>query len=530
MLPHVAAQEELPEELVEPGPRHSWDRRKLIALLVLTLMAGVLRFVNLGDPPELVFDETYYAKDACWYVHGSEETCFVGDEVTGVHPPLGKWLISLGVGSGDYTCVEEDRTQCKEPSARFTEASAFAWRVVPAIAGSITVALLFVLALRLFGSLWAASGAAFLLALDPLHFVQSRVAMLDIFIPMFGLGAILCLLVDRDRKRPDAGTLWRPWLAAAGILGGAALASKWSGAFFMAMAGVLAISWAIGARRAEGASFGQAFIRSAKEEALPMFLWLVLAPFAVYLLTYTGRLDGSLFAWGEGSWVQAFWDRQKYMLDFHKNLDANHTYQSPPWSWIAIRRPVSYFFCSGASCEPGAPEGDYQEIFATGSPLVWWTSLIAMLFVALAWVRRRDMRRPEGLILAGFLFTYGPWLIPLERSAVFIFYLLPTVPFMCLAIVWVATKLGDSWEAHAARSVFAVGVVAMFVWYYPLLAKTSIPEPSWRSRIWIFDHCDKPPGVTTTVQVTTTENGEVKVSPSESTTGGDLPPEGWCWI
>lgn len=526
MLPHVTVQ----EEVIEPDPRGAWDRKKLIALLVLALLAGLLRLINLSDPPELVFDETYYAKDACWYIHGSEETCYIADEVTYVHPPLGKWLISLGVRSGDYTCVEEDVAQCKEPSARFTEASAFAWRVVPALAGSITVGLLFLLALRLFGGLWPAVGAASLLALDPLHFVQSRVAMLDVFVPMFGLAMILCLLKDRDRDRSrPAG--WRPWLAAAGVFGGAAVASKWSGGFFLGLAVVLVAAWAVGSRRADGMGLKEGFVHALRHDALPIVLWLILVPIGVYLVTYVGRLEGDLFAFGEGSWIRAFWDRQGSMLDFHRNLDANHTYQSPPWSWIAIRRPVSYFFCSGADCTPGAPEGDYQEIFATGSPLVWWSSAIAMLFVAAAWIRRRDMRRPEGLILSGFLFTYGPWLAPLsERSAVFIFYLLPTVPFMCLALVWVATKLGESWEAKAARSIFAVAAVAMFAWYYPLLAKTSIPEPSWRSRIWVFDDCDKPPGVTTTTQVTTTENGEVKVSASETTTGGDLPPEGWCWI
>lgn len=527
MLPHVTVQ----HEDIETDPRRSWDRRKLIAFLVLTLLAGLLRFVNLSDPPELVFDETYYAKDACWYIHGSEETCYVTDEVTYVHPPLGKWLISLGVRSSDYTCVEEDVAQCKEPSARFTEGSAFGWRVVPAIAGALTVGLFFLLALRLFPGLWPAVGAGLLLALDPLHFVQSRVAMLDIFVPLFGIAMLLCLIEDRHRQRAERDGVWRPWLAAAGALGGAAVASKWSGGFFIALAILLVAAWAVGYRRAEGSGLKGAFAQAFRKDSLAILLWLVLVPIAFYAVAYVGRLDGDLFALGEGSWLQAFWDRQKSMLDFHKNLDANHTYQSPPWSWIAIRRPVSYFFCSGADCTPGAPEGDYQEIFATGSPLVWWSSAVAMVFVAIAWIRRRDMRRPEGLILAGFVFTYGPWLAPLsERSAVFIFYLLPTVPFMCLALVWVATKLGESWEARAARGIFAVAAVAMFAWYYPLLAKSSIPEPSWRSRIWVFDNCDKPAGVTTTTQVTVTENGEVKVSPSETTTGGDLPPEGWCWI
>ena len=32
--------------------------------IVITVLGGLLRFINLGTPHEVVFDETYYAKDA----------------------------------------------------------------------------------------------------------------------------------------------------------------------------------------------------------------------------------------------------------------------------------------------------------------------------------------------------------------------------------------------------------------------------------------------------------------------------------
>ena len=37
--------------------------------LLVTLFAGVLRFWNLGSPKAVIFDETYYAKDAWALVH-----------------------------------------------------------------------------------------------------------------------------------------------------------------------------------------------------------------------------------------------------------------------------------------------------------------------------------------------------------------------------------------------------------------------------------------------------------------------------
>ena len=78
------------------------------------MVAAVLRFWNLGHPQAIVFDETYYVKDAWTLLHhgyestwpeGADEQFVDGDTDTlrptrpyVVHPPLGKWMISLGMG------------------------------------------------------------------------------------------------------------------------------------------------------------------------------------------------------------------------------------------------------------------------------------------------------------------------------------------------------------------------------------------------------------------------------------------------
>ncbi|MGJ5875475.1 hypothetical protein ACSCB4_18560 [Streptomyces griseiscabiei] len=41
--------------------------------LLVTLMAGLMRFYNLGSPKAVIFDETYYAKDAWAIVHRGYE-------------------------------------------------------------------------------------------------------------------------------------------------------------------------------------------------------------------------------------------------------------------------------------------------------------------------------------------------------------------------------------------------------------------------------------------------------------------------
>lgn len=501
----------------------SWDRRDLIALTVIVLVAALTRMWTLADPHELIFDETYYARDACWYVNHSESICERGPDAPEVHPPLGKWLIAMGIRATGFDCPEKEICEGSTTS--------LGWRIVPAIAGVVTVALLYLLARKLLRSTLGASIAAGALAIDFLHLVQSRTSMLDIFLPLFGVAGFLFLAYDRDQIGARASrVLDRPWRFAAGVAFGAAVASKWSGIFYLIGGIVISLVWErSAARRDEG---GEGLAR-----ALPSIaLYMMVAPLALYLFTYLGRLEGFVWGWpwSEGHWVRAFWDHHRYMLDFHKDLTSNHSYQSPPWSWLALKRPVSYYFCSGQDCETPHPGGDYEEIFAAGNPFVWWTSVLALAYVAYRWIRTRDIPAPEGLILGGFAFTFLPWLISdalTHRPAVFLFYLLPSIPFMCLALAYVGVNIGKSWEAVSAIALFTVGSLAVFVFYWPVLTGKPLLQSHWDARIWIFDNCDKPVGKPVESTVLETIGKRVRTQVVETTSDtSSLPPTGWCWI
>ena len=108
-----------------------------------------------------------------------------------VHPPLAKWLMALGIRAFDFT-----------PAG---------WRVAPLIAGTLSVALLYLLARRLPASILAASLAAGLLVFDFLHFVMSRTAMLDVFVVFFGLLSFVCLTYDRDREADGGSSAAAGW-------------------------------------------------------------------------------------------------------------------------------------------------------------------------------------------------------------------------------------------------------------------------------------------------------------------------------
>jgi dolichyl-phosphate-mannose--protein O-mannosyl transferase len=530
--PPAAPHEDL-ESRPGRAPERRWSRAELIAIVTITLFAAIIRLVNIADPPEYVFDEVYYAKDGCIYATADPKLCGIPEESTYVHPPLGKAIISVGVKAFGF--------------------DSYGWRIMAMLAGSLSVALMFLIARKLFKSLVASCAAALLLALDFLHFVQSRVAMLDIFLLLFAMLAFYFTLLDRqhivdrvDALESSGKRRLRPWRAAAGMAAGAATACKWSGVFVVIGVILLTLVWEWAARRdldAPGERRG--LVRA---QAPSIVLWLMILPVVVYAVSYAGHLEGDVFAvpWASGSWFRNLWERQQYMWDFHKDLAALHSYQSPSWSWLLLKRPVSYFFCAGGdgatACKPPTAEGNYEEIIALGNPFVWWSSLVALAYLAVAWIRRRDWRRAEGFILAGFVITYVPWLLmPSDRSAIFIFYLLPTIPFMCLALAYAAERLGNSWEARTVIGVFAAAMAALFVFYYPVLAKVSIPKPQWDQRITphfeifgreftLFADCEKPPGEVVDVTSTVTEDGKESVTTSASTKAYEGAPSGWCWI
>ena len=365
--------------------------------------------------------------------------------------------------------------------------SPLGWRIASWLAGTLTVSLLFLLALRLLRSTAWATLAAALLALDPLHFVHSRIAMLDVFATCFMVAAMLFAVVDRDR---GSQRLWRPWLAAAGLALGLAAASKWSGWQLVPALVLLVVLWARPGRRPAA--------------ALAAGLWLVALPAVVYTASYAGRLDA-----GVAGWPRAFARLQLHMWRFQDGLDGVNPYQSRPWEWLPMRRPVAYFFS-----EHG---GVYREVLAIGSPPIWWAGAAGLLVAAVAWARRRSMDGPEPMIVIVAAALYGSWfLLAANRGFVFITYMVPVVPVLCLAAAYLAAAAWPRLAGRAAVSLVAVAAVAWFAFYYPVLTARPLQTDAWNQRI-VFRHCGQ--AATTTSDGVVPRLGRVV-----------LPPEGWCWV
>ncbi|MBD4501620.1 phospholipid carrier-dependent glycosyltransferase, partial [Xanthomonas citri pv. citri] len=87
-----------------------------------------------------------------------------------VHPPLGKWLIGLGM-------------------LAFGPDNGVGWRFSAAVAGTLSVLLVALATQHLLRSVSLGAVAGLLLAVEGHHLVMSRIGLLDIFLSFFVLAA-----------------------------------------------------------------------------------------------------------------------------------------------------------------------------------------------------------------------------------------------------------------------------------------------------------------------------------------------------
>ncbi|WP_130799442.1 dolichyl-phosphate-mannose--protein mannosyltransferase [Streptomyces otsuchiensis] len=493
--------------------------------LLVALFAGVLRFVSLSSPDAVVFDETYYAKDAWALLHHGHETSWpddanqriiegdipLGDSASYVvHPPVGKWMIALGEWAFGM--------------------NPFGWRFVMALLGTLSVLMVCRIGRRLFRSTALGCLAGLLLALDGLHFVMSRTALLDLVLMFWVLAAFGALLIDRDHSRArlaaalaraqpagtDDGALrpvrsvgqrlglgLRPWRLAAGVLLGLACATKWSGLYALAAFGIMIVLWDAAARRTAGAPLP--FRAMLRRDAVPAFVSTVPVAALTYLASWAGWFatrTGYYRDWGATndptgnavldalrSWVH--YHREAY--SFHVGLTDSHSYDSNPWTWLVSGRPVSFYYQSterddGSGCAEAS--GCVREVLALGTPVLWWVACLAVAYCFYRWLLRRDWR--AGAVLCGVACGYLPWFMYQERT-IFYFYAVVLVPFLCLAVaMMLGALLGPPGCAERRRAVgiVAVGVVVLavawnFIYFYPLYAGAEISLDGWRARMWL---------------------------------------------
>ncbi|QWL32784.1 dolichyl-phosphate-mannose--protein mannosyltransferase [Rathayibacter toxicus] len=485
--------------------------------LVIVAVAAALRLWNLGQPRSLVFDETFYVKDAwtlwnlgfegTWPAHpdpgfaAGSVNSFTDVPLFVVHPPLGKWIIALGM-------------------ALWGPDNSVGWRISTAVIGILAVALLIVIAKLLFRSTLIASLAGLFLALDGHAIVLSRISLLDGILMFFTLSAVAAILLDRRwtehqlARKVAAGQLpsggpvlwWRPWLLAAGLLFGLAAGVKWTGVYFLAAYGLYVVVADALLRRRAGVPF---WARGAVLKQGPVsFVLLVPIALIAYVSTWLGWLrtsGGWERDWAtqapENAWTGAFagvphsvqnlWHYHVQMYNYSINLHASHAYEAHPLTWLLMLRPTNMYFVSQAQGVDGCTAASCDEtITSIANPLLWYASVAALGYLLYRLARYREWR--VGFVLMGIVAGYLPWLLYLDRT-VFQFYCVVFEPYLMLALALTAKIVIGSPSAPRHRRTLGIAMVVVFVvlatgltaFYYPLWTGQQTTTTFWQAHLWL---------------------------------------------
>ncbi len=367
-----------------------------------------------------IFDESYFGRTAYEYLHGIRS-------YEDTHPPLGKLLISVGIALFGM--------------------NPWGWRIVNAVSGIVVLPLIWDFARRVLEEPWGACAATGLLALDFMHFTQTRVAGVDGFLVLFIWSAYYFIYRYWEKLGKKNGSGWL-FLLAAGICLGIAIGCKWSGFYGAAGAAVLLLSIFWGGYRS--GSLSARYLRRTFWVCVGVF---VAVPAGIYLASYLVYVPVG----GKTGLLQDMWANQKNMLLYHANQGTEHVYASKWYQWPLTVRPVLYF--------KNSREGMTEAVFTMGNPVVWWSGALCFF-----WCLYRALERDKkaAFLCVTYLAPFLPWILVPRYS--FLYHYFPCVlPSVLCTVYCCGTAVGKNrGRFYMGGLLLTAGTV--FVLYYPILA------------------------------------------------------------
>ena len=395
------------------------------------------------------FDEIYHARTAYELLHGLSIYEWT-------HPPLGKVLMMEGI--------------------RLFGMTPFGWRFMGALMGVLMLPLMYLLVKQLTKSSKLSLIAMLLLALDSMHFTQTRIATIDSYAVFWIMLMYLFMIryLQMDWRRVPFWKTLIP-LGLCGITMGVACATKWICCY--AAVGLAALfAWKmiaefISARRS-GAKFAGRFWITVGF----CLIFFIAVPLLIYLLSYFRQLrcEGvtTIFDMFKRERIERVVKMQRDIFNYHAGLSGDtHYFRSPWYQWPVIWWPMWYF--SGSAY---LPDGMISSISCMGNPAVWWTGLAALIYILIASAWRRKAPRAWLITLIGFAAQFLPWVL-VPRST-FIYHYFASVPFIIICSVLALNEIRrrDRAAFKVCTGVLLALALVLFVAFYPLESGLPAPE------------------------------------------------------
>ncbi len=399
-----------------------------------------------------IFDEIYHARTGYEFNNG-----LITYEWT--HPPLGKIFIALGM--------------------RIFGTSPFGWRFFGTLFGILMVAFIYVLAKKMFKSTFFASVAAIIMATDFMHFTQTRIATIDVFITFFIILMYLFMYWYYTMSFYDT-KLYKTFipLAMCGVAFGLGCASKWTGVYAGAGLAILFfycmyerfIEYREAKVKVKDGIADEKFDYINKK-FVPYF-WLtilfcvvvfIIIPGIIYTLSYIPFVDYNKDVTGL---VEKMLKNQTDMFNYHKDCIFEHPFSSRWYEWIVMIVPILYY--SGVNAD-----GMSERISAFGNPAIWWMGIAAFIFMIVLVKKYKD--RTALFLAVGYIVQLLPWTLVVRTT--FIYHYFTCVPFIVLMDVYALYYLAKRNNKNRLYAIaFTCICIALFVMFYPAISGKPMSE------------------------------------------------------
>ena len=367
------------------------------------------------------FDEIYHARTAYEFTKGK-------DVYEWTHPPLGKVLIAAGV--------------------RLFGMTPFGWRIIGTVFGVLMIFVMHSLAKKIFKESFIASLCTVMLTFDFMHFTQSRIATIDVYVTFFIM--LMYLFMYKYYVSKSLKPLF--W---AGLSFGLGVAVKWTAIY--ACVGLAVIFFMTVVRRysENKEDFLSWFIKT----ALFCVLAFIIIPATIYCISYIPYMNAE-----NDFSLSAIWQNQKDILAYHGKtvVGSTHPYSSRWFSWPVIYRPMWYY------------DGDITDtikegISAFGNPIVWWLGIPSFIFSVYFAVLKRSSK--AWFLIIGYLSCLLPWVF-VERTT-YIYHYFPCVIFSVLMTGYCINKLEFKFKRHIGTFLM-ISTVILFLLFYPVLSGQAV--------------------------------------------------------
>lgn len=496
--------------------RIPWFPLGMTGIFIFSLF---LRFWKLTQFNTLVFDEVYYAKYANDYL--------IGVPFFQSHPPLSQYLIAFGIWFGSHFPASPDTMNDLTGSMRST----FSYRWLNAFTGSFVPLIVGAIAYQLSDRRSYAFIAALFIALDGLFLVESRYALNNIYLILFGLLGQLCFLLAIKNQRYQ-----NLKLILCGIFLGCTASIKWNGLGFwlgiyfvlgfifivkLATYWILFILDLIFITKSSQNRNNQFTLKLSRRINLRLkrlrivekkitrvylklkrigaensifsnflslgFLRLFLALFIIPILTYVLLWIPHLIINPQYN----FWQVHREIYSFHHRIGGNspdvHPYCSPWFTWLILWRPVAYFFESKVINGKNV----IYDVHSMGNPILWWLSFAAILIIFALFLqqilyKKNELYNPSLFIyiILNYFVNLLPWL-NISRCT-FLYHYMASYTFTVLSLAWLVDQWINKQTSFEKRTgiIIVTLVVLAFIHWLPIYL--GLPLSDWGFKIRMF--------------------------------------------